>query len=154
MPGSSADRSVIVNRSLAEYLQPEGDVVGLRFLVRGFRDDRWNRVVGVVEDVTGRDLLSPACMQCAWQLYLPLEPERRYTQVLLRLADGAAPPIAELRRAIREVDPLVPSDDQLRTAAAGLHRLHNEPRFRALLFGSFAFIAIVLAALGIFAVVA
>ena len=150
---SAGDRSVVVSRALAQRLQPDGNAVGTRFRISGFRDDRWSRVVGIVGDVSGRDLLS-ACTQCGWQLYLPLEPERRYTEVLLRLAEGVPPPTAGLREAIKDLDPLVPSNDELETAAAGLQRFRGEPRFRAVLFGSFAAIAVVLAALGIFGVVA
>lgn len=151
--GAFVDRPVVVSRPLARYLQPEGDVMGLRFRIRGFRDDRWSRVVGVAGDVSGRDVLSPDC-ECGWQIYLPLEPGRRYTEVLLRLVDGTEPPLAGLRRAINELDPLVPSNDELETAAAGLRRYHGQSSFRALLFGSFAAIAVGLAALGIFGVVA
>jgi ABC-type antimicrobial peptide transport system permease subunit len=73
--------------------------------------------------------------------------------VLLRVADGAPPPAGALRGVISEIDPTVPSDDGLETAAASLHGFLAQQRFRAALFGSFAAMAVTLVAFGVMAVV-
>jgi ABC-type antimicrobial peptide transport system permease subunit len=58
-----------------------------------------------------------------------------------------------LRHAIAQIDPNVPSDDSLETAAASLHGFLGYARFRAALFGGFAVLAVALVAVGLLAVV-
>jgi ABC-type antimicrobial peptide transport system permease subunit len=86
-------------------------------------------------------------------MYLPLPVSRRYTEVLLRLADGAPAPAAALRSLITDVDPNVPADDELQTAAESLYGFLVQERFRAALFGGFAVLAVTLVAFGLLAVV-
>jgi hypothetical protein len=141
---------VVINRSLAQRYWPQGDALGARFRLSLAGDARWNRVVGIAADVRQRGLEAPSDML---HMYLPLNLDRRYGQLLMRLRPGLAPPVAEVRAAINRLDPQIPSDE-LETAVAGMLDSISGTRFRAALFGAFGLLAMVLAGLGIFGVVA
>jgi predicted permease len=145
---------VVLSRSLADSFWPGGPAVGQVFDLEDRRGTRRFHVIGIASDTMGRgDLLNIGCAACRWQLYAPLPAERQYTEVILRLADGAPPPIAALQAAIRDVDPGVPADDELGTAADRLVSATRRQEFNSLLFGAFALLAISLAAEGLFAMV-
>jgi putative ABC transport system permease protein len=77
----------------------------------------------------------------------------RYSELLVRLRPGVVPPVAALRDVLNRLDPQIPSDG-VETAAAALLDSMSGTRFRAALFGVFAAVALALAAVGIFGVVA
>jgi len=148
--GSSAERPVVINRTMASRYWPDDDAVGARFRFTGQTDERWNRVVGVAGDVTQLALDDDRRLH----VYVPLsELDRRYAELLVRLRPGVAPPVADLRTTIRRLDPQIPTDG-LDTAAARLVETISDSRFRATLFGSFGLVAVALAALGISGVAA
>ena len=91
---------------------------------------------------------------CDGQIYAPLTSNRWFTDVLLRISDGAPPPIVGLRAAINRIDPQVPADEDLETAAESLHDSIHIPRFQAALFAAFAGLALMLVAVGLSAVIA
>ena len=150
---AAAERPVVISSSLRRRFWRDRNPIGDGFQLTDSRGTRRYRILGVAGDASGRGLASPACPDCPWHMYAPLPGTRQYTEVLLRLADGAPPPVAGLRAAIGQIDPGVPSDDSLETAAASLHGFIGLPRFRAALFGGFAAVAVTLAALGLLAVV-
>ena len=88
------------------------------------------------------------------QIYAPLVSKRWFTEVLLRIADGAPPPITGLRTAITRIDPQVPTDEDVWTAADKLYDFIHIPRFQAALFAVFAGLALLLVAMGLAAVIA
>jgi hypothetical protein len=149
----ATERPVVISGSLRRRFWPDRNPVGDGFQLNDGRGTRRYRVLGVAADASGYGLSSPACEKCRWQMYLPLPGSRPSTEVLLRLADGAPPPVAALRAAIGEIDPNVPTDDGLETAAASLHGFLSQERFRAALFGGFATLAVTLVAFGLVAVV-
>jgi putative ABC transport system permease protein len=150
---AAAEIPVVISSSLRRRFWRDRDPIADGFHLTDSRGTRRYRILGVAGDASGRGLASPACADCQWQIYAPLPGTRQWTEVLLRLADGAPPPVAGLRAAIGQIDPGVPSDDSLETAAASLHRFIGLPRFRAALFGGFAALAVTLTALGLLAVV-
>ena len=150
---AAAEIPVVISSSLRRRFWGDRNPVGDGFYLTDSRGTRRYRILGVAGDASGRGLINPACAECQWQMYAPLPETRPYTEVLLRLADGAPPPVVGLRAAIGRIDPGVPSDASLETAAASLHGFLGQHRFRAALFGGFAALAVALAALGLFAVV-
>jgi hypothetical protein len=149
----AAERPVVISAALKRRFWPETNPVGEGFELTDSRGERRYRIIGVVDDASGRGLVSPACEACRWQMYLPLPAGRQYTEVLLRLADGAPAPTAALRGLITDIDPNVPADDELQTAADSLHAFLAQERFRAALFNGFAALAVSLVAFGLLAVV-
>jgi putative ABC transport system permease protein len=150
---ASGETPIVINRSMAKSFWPGGDPVGAGFRIAEPRGSRRYRVVGVAGDVF--DPLSLAgCDPCGPHIYRPLPDTRQYTDVLVRVAGNAPLPVAGLRDAVAAVDPGVPADDSLESAAASLYSTLNRQRFQATLFAVFAVIALALVALGIAAVIA
>jgi putative ABC transport system permease protein len=147
------ERPVVISNSLRRRFWPDRNPIGEGFRLTDRRGTRRYRIVGVTGDASGWGLASQTCTDCQWQMFLPLPDSRQATEVLLRLADGAPPPAAALRATISQIDPGVPADDSLETAAASLHGFLAQERFRAALFGAFAALAVTLVAFGLLAVV-
>jgi predicted permease len=150
---AAAERPVVISNSLRRRFWPDRNPVGDGFQLTDNRGTRKYRIIGIAGDASGRGLVGPTRSDYHWQMYLSLPTSRQYTEVMLRIADGAPPPVAALRAAIAQVDPHVPADDGLETAAASLHGFLGQQRFRAALFGGFAALAVALVAFGLFAVV-
>ncbi|MDQ3349822.1 MAG: hypothetical protein M3545_17895, partial [Acidobacteriota bacterium] len=148
-----SERPVVVSDSFRRRFWRRGNPLGEGFRLSDSRGTRRYRIVGIAADVSGRGIIRPTCEPCRWQLYLPLPDSRQHTEVLLRIADGAPAPVAALRATIGDIDPSVPSDDSLETGAGRLDGALAMPRFRAVLFGGFAALAVSLVAFGVLAVV-
>lgn len=155
-PFSGQDRGgaplvAIVNNNLARAIAGEGEVLGQRVRIPGMDGVAgWASIVGVVGDVhhggLARDPLP--------EIYFPFEqrPSRTWEMVLVAHGEGSAITTAQrVREEIRGLDPGLPAE--LDTMSHLLDADLAQPRFRALLLGAFAAIALILAAVGIFGVV-
>ncbi len=149
----TAEIPVVISSSLRRAFWADRNPIGAGFRLTERGRTRRYRVLGVAGDASGGGLASAACEKCQWQIYVPLPATRQYTELILRLADGASPPTAALRDAIARIDPQVPSDENLTTAEASLYRFLATPRYRAALFGGFAALAVTLVGFGLLAVV-
>jgi putative ABC transport system permease protein len=138
---------VVVNHSLARRFWPHGDAVGKRLKVGLGRSD-WYEIVGIVGDVHEEGLTAKPRPT----LYLSVLQGPNWTlAVALR---GSVPPralVASARQAVLSVDPQQPifdieSYDQ-RLAGSIAHQ-----RFSMLLLSLFAFLALLLASVGIYSV--
>jgi putative ABC transport system permease protein len=137
----------ILNRTAAERLFPGGDPLGHKILVGG---SAWE-IVGVVGDVRHRSLEqgSPP------EIYFP------YTQMwdisAVEMVVRSRLPVASLRggveAAIGATDPAIPADDY-RALDDIVDQAVSPRRFTLALLGGFAATALVLAALGLYAVLA
>ncbi|MEZ4425180.1 MAG: ABC transporter permease [Gemmatimonadota bacterium] len=142
----------VVSRSLAERLWPGQSAIGQRLRVRqtANADEEpgpWVRVVGVSED-----LLTSVGGSEGVGLHLPSSQNTStWGLVALRMRPGAPPPLAEMRRALRTLDPTVSLSE-----TGWLHDLvdaaSRPARFLAGLLGVFAAFAIAVALLGLYAV--
>jgi putative ABC transport system permease protein len=143
---------ILVSRALASHFWPRGSAVGGGLSFFNGSVVRRYRVLGVTGNVRGMDLEAPSCDRCRWQVYAPLPASRRYTELLVRVADGAPIPELGIRRAILDLDRQIPIDDGVITAAGRLRQWSSNTTFRAALLTTFATIGLALAALGIAAV--
>lgn len=140
------DSSVaVVNESLVRTYFPGENPIGRTIVYYG---QTRAEIVGVVADTRQQSLAEPAPPQ----LYAPLEPAT-YLNVLIRTAGDAGGAAAALRQAIRSVDPSLPLDrvgvmDEL------VHASVARPRFHALAASTFALIALLITALGIYGLTA
>jgi putative ABC transport system permease protein len=142
-----------VSRELAQRLWGASNPIGRRIKIGGRSSDwPWLEVVGVVGDTRYRELEAPPLT-----IYVPFlqtaNPGLRPTYLAVRSNRGAGAVLAEVRAAAREIDAglLVPesaSVSELR--AAPLAR----PRLMAGLAGVFAALALGLAAIGVYGMVA
>src|SRR3954454_1434352 len=152
---TASTRVSVLSETVARLLEPSGDAVGRRITLEDHpTPEDWLTVVGVVDDVRQWGPAQP--LHAA--IYQP------YTQVDKSFFLGhmtfavrtAADPVAlapEMRRALRAVDSNQPAasmvmmEDVLAAATA-------EPRFQARLLGIFALLALILALIGTYGVLA
>jgi predicted permease len=142
----------VVSRSFAERAWPRQDPIGKRFKF-GHADapSPWTSVVGVVDDVRYRELTYPRpVVYVAWAQQTDKPP---LSFVVARGAAGHALTARDADRLVRELEPRV-----LVTSVATMRqRLTTSlarPRFDAMVLGVFATVAFVLAAVGVYGVIA
>jgi putative ABC transport system permease protein len=155
---------VVISQATADRLWPRGDAIGQQFDIEG----RLHEVVGVAGDVRGdegrgatgggRDRQPPPAVY----LSAAQSPQPTMT-VLLRTSSGpsrgmgatndAAALAVAFRKAIREIDPALPAD-QVRPLDEWVAEAAAQPRLTTVLAGAFAGMALLLAAIGIYAVAA
>jgi predicted permease len=137
----------LVNETLARTLWPGQDPLGQVLVDNGPP----RRIVGVLADVRHRALERAS----GSELYLPLRQTDDYRAVylLVRGAVPAAPLVARVRDRLATISPDLPTND-VRILANLVDRAVSPRRFMVWLLSAFAVFAAVLAALGIYAVVA
>jgi predicted permease len=141
--------AVVVDQDLAAFLWGEG-AVGRRF--RLGEEGEWMRVVGVVRELRlmGRDQRDGP-----YQILYPASPERaeRWVEVAVRVAGDPRTALGAMRQAVSEIDP-EQTIWRLRTAADALAENEEEPRFLVTLMSLLAGVAVTLAAVGLYGVLA
>jgi putative ABC transport system permease protein len=148
-----APQPTVISRSLAAQLFADGVAIGRHFQIISPTHATRYRVIGVAADVRVWGLLLPNSPNRDAVLYSPMPEKRYFTDLILRVRQNAPLPISELRAAIARLDPDVPSDDELGSAAKGLDEMIGRPRFTAALFSVFAGLAVLLVGVGLSAVV-
>jgi putative ABC transport system permease protein len=139
----------IVDRTLAEAVFPGQDPIGHRISLEDEpKPGEWATIVGVVGGIRSETLAQAAPNQ----LYMPYSQNASSGMaVVVRTSGDPRSAAADLRRAVSVVDPEeavygILTMDEIVDSAAG------QPRFRALLTGIFAAMALLLAAIGIYGV--
>ena len=145
MDRASSERVVVVNETLARTLWPGQNPLGQMITTDGGR-----RVVGVVADIR-HEILEKAGGP---EMYLPMRQTGDYAsmQLVVRTAlppDGLA---AGIRTALRPIDPNLPVREFV-TLQDLVDRALSPRRFLVLLMAGFAAFALILASLGIYAVI-
>jgi len=151
---TSADRDgapgvVVISESLAQRLWPGQDAVGRRIYWGGV-GGRTRTVIGVAGDIRDVRLdARPIPMVYLSYSQLPLSG----MTILLRVRPGAPDVGGAVRRQIRAMDPLL-AVPEVRWLEANRADALSAPRFRTLLVGLFGGVALLLAAIGLYGVVA
>lgn len=142
----NAPRVAILNQSLARILWPGESPIGKRLTTKG---QSWD-VIGIVRDIKGRNLFEPP----GPILYLPLYQRDQPNMVLhVRTAVSPASLVAVLRREVNVLDKDLPlyavttMDEHVRAAL-------TPQRLLAYLIGGFGALALLLAALGLYGLLA
>lgn len=147
---SEASREVMLNAGFARRHWKPGEAVGrrIRFVSEGRRPDEWLTVVGIVRDVM---LTGPGGETSAPLVYGPWGGSRSLS--LMIRTDGHLDPVVPARTIMKSIDPRMPP-----VFVGSMRQLVNSaverPRFTALLLGSFTMIAVVLAAVGLYGMMA
>jgi putative ABC transport system permease protein len=147
-----APQVMIINEPMARQLFPREDAVG-RKIQTGQYDPRnpWTTIVGVVGDVryTGLDQAPEPTM------YTPYAQDSWWPTMYLAVRSPLGPEalLDEVRGAVAAIDPDI-ALAQVGTMDDLLGRSVAEPRFRAILLGLFAAVALLLAVVGIYGLVA
>lgn len=140
---------MVVGAALARQLWPDGVAIGrrLRFSAQG----RWSSVIGVVDDVAAHGLIGMV-ENGSFQVYEPfMETGARVGVLAVRAQGDGGTLTASLRALLREVEPEIVIRE-VTTASSLLDGSIATPRFNMVLLTIFATLALVLAAVGLFAV--
>ncbi len=141
----SSEPVIMINETMARRLWPGEDVIGK--IVRGGGE---RRVVGVVGDVRHLALEQGAGLE----MYLPIRQTRDYSSVdlVVRTTLPPAELASAVRAALKPIEPNLPAN-QFRTLQQLVDKAVSPRRFVVLLLGGFALFALILASLGIYAVI-
>ncbi|HEU4631145.1 MAG TPA: ABC transporter permease [Gemmatimonadaceae bacterium] len=154
---TDADRAgappvLVINETAARRFFPNGDAIGQRVTLGMSRDSArlGGEIVGVVGDV--RDFGLDVEVQP--QMYAPFDQwPMSDLSIVVRTAGEPTTLAAAVRRVVRELDPALPVA-RLTTLEQSVAESVARPRFYMLLLGSFAASALVLAAVGVYGVIA
>jgi putative ABC transport system permease protein len=143
----------LVNYTMAHRFWPNGDAIGkrLRFGHPEWKDDfPWITVVGIVGDTKLYGLSNPSRLE----LYLPYE-QSPTTEMSLVLRSSVDP--ASLTSAVREAVAAIDKDQPVANINTMTQLVDNSvatPRITLVLLGLFSLLALVLAAIGTYGVIA
>ncbi len=141
----ASDPVIIINHSMAESLWPSQNPLG-----QIINADRDRRIVGIAGDVRHLALERGA----GYEMYLPLRQTNDYDRVdlVIRTALPPAQFAAAVRSALQPLDPNLPAND-FRPLQQMVDKAISPRRFVVMLLGGFAGFALILAFLGIYAVI-
>ncbi len=145
-----AMRVAIVNEALARQAFPRGDAIGHRIMC-GLDALEFMTIVGIVGNVREYD---PSTAPLP-ELYMPYQQHPTYGASLRLVARTNLEPLAladRVREAIRGAAPDVPT--RMTTMRTTVSDAVAAPRFRAMLVGGFAALALLLAMAGVYGVMA
>jgi len=146
---SESQRVVILSESLARSLFPNEDAVGKQVWMPGPGEDMSN-VIGVVGDVRHQGLERDAIPQ----IYVPyMQSELWSAAIVIRTTSDPLRLAAAVRNQALAVDPRAAVYD-LQTMERRLATSMSSRRFNLLLLSIFALLALTLAAVGVFSVIA
>ncbi|MFN2507500.1 MAG: ABC transporter permease [Chthoniobacterales bacterium] len=149
---ASAPLAVIVNETLARKYYGNDNPVGKRLKVGGTdrTSNPWMEILGVVGDVKYEGLDTPT----APAYYMPfLQNPIRGMNLVVSASLAPAALAAAIRAEVRNIDPEIPVA-RVSTMEQLIDKSVAEPRFRTFLIGAFSSLAMLLAAIGIYGVVA
>jgi predicted permease len=147
--GEAAPRAVAINETAAREIFGDEDPIGQRFGSSIEQSGR-NEVVGVVRDIKYAEVRdrAPATMYVTHRQLPPMRPT-----LVLRTALDPAALMPTVRQAIREVDPAVPIG-QVSTQLANVEARLVQERLFANATALFGLLAVLLAAIGLYGVLA
>jgi putative ABC transport system permease protein len=138
----------VIDQSLADTWFPHGDAVGRRLRLPGLAADTF-QIVGVVGKVKRRGLDSDSRPQ----IYVPLDQDMsRFVSIVLRCSTSTDALAPALRRAVWSVDPNLPVE--VAALQDTLEGTLAQTRFTTRLIGVLGLIALALAVVGIYALMA
>jgi len=145
------DDDLVINRKLAQRFWPNGDALGARLRIGNGAKAKWMTIVGIAGDVTMPGVIELFTMQ----MYRPTSAANGFVTLVSFRADRSPALLdVEIKRAFENAG--VPATlVSIRGVESVLDsRILARPRFALVLFGVFASIALLLTAVGLYAIVA
>src|SRR5690349_2267889 len=153
----SARKVIVVNQALASRFFGDADPIGRSIKFNAFDKapdsprDAYFEVVGVVADVRNNGLQSPPQPEA----FLPFTISGALGRgILVRTATEPNSMLSSIRREIWAVDPNVAPSMGTTLVTTLEQESYSQPRFALIILGTFASIGLLLAAIGIFSVMA
>ena len=148
---ASAAREVIVNQALARLLWPDRDALGARMRFGDGKNATWYTVVGIARDVR---MPGRAPDFFALQVYeTPGSMEGSEGHLIVRARGDSATLQPLFARAIERAGVGVKLD-RIMSAKSALEFVYRAPRLATAIFVAFTVLAVVLAAVGLFGIIA
>lgn len=148
----NAMRVVMVNQALAKRFWTGSPI--RRRVNPGFADSKvWFTIVGVVEDTKNAGMDKPAGPELYFQVRQVNQFLGSNVNFVVRASNESAPLESSIRNTVRELDPSLPLYN-LWSMNEVVSKSMVQPRFLALLLATFSGIALFLAAIGIYGVMA
>ena len=149
---TTAARETIINESLARRLFPDRDALGARLSWSGKASGPWLTVVGIAADVHMPGGIGPEFFR--WQVYTsPASIDGNDGFLLVRSRGDSARLRPLLAHAIEQAGVGVKLQNVV-TSTAPLEFAYQTPRFALMVFGFFTLLAVALAAVGLFGIIA
>src|SRR5581483_1935526 len=148
--GLNSPPVVAVTQKMTRTFWPGDSAIGKR--IRPGNSKSWMTVIGVVADLKNGGLDKAA----GTEIFLPAFQAGNATQSPYAVVKTSGDPrrfANAINKAVHEIDPTVPVS-QIRTMDEVLSGAESRPRFLALMLTAFSSIALVLAAFGIYGVIA
>jgi putative ABC transport system permease protein len=147
----AAAKVVIINHTMARNLFPNESAVGKRLqIVNSEYSNEWREIVGVVGDVRYSGLDDPG----AAAIYTPFaQTPFMWSNLMIRTSVPPQTLFQSVRKAVVSVDSLLEASN-FRTMDQLVSESVARPRFNTSLLAAFAVLALALAAVGIYAVIA
>lgn len=154
--GEQTPKVVIANQAAARLYWHDENPIGRRIL-SGLDENTWSTIIGVVGNVKHAGLDADTSPEMYYH-YLQIPPEAMNLveptmALVMRTRVDPAAMVSAVRGEIRELDPDQPVFN-IRTMQEVLEGSVAQPRYRALLVSVFAGLALVLAAIGLYGVIA
>ena len=146
-----AGRVAVVNEYMAKKFWPKGDAVGKRFKFGNVTDtlNRWITIIGVAADIKHKQLTSNP----DYQGYMPYRQGGWNSAAIVARTQGDPVEITNtVLSALKQADPLLPAS-RVMSMDANITRSYWQQSLYGKLFGMFAAIAVVLAAIGVYGVI-
>jgi len=140
------EQVAVINEALARKYFPNEDPVGKHIRLA---DKKWLTITGVVGNEKDRNFFREMTWEEMPFVYRPIEQKTPGSANLLVRGAAVAPVLA----ALRSIDPGVPVSDA-EPLDARVAKVLAYPRFRALVLGGFAALALLLAGVGLYGVLA
>ena len=149
---ASSGRVSIISETMARALFPSGDAIGQRIRQASTEKPEWSQVVGIAADTR---IATFYRQPSAFQVYHPITQEPwQYSSFAARVEPGALKAVlAELRPAVAAIDPDLPVEN-LMTGDLMVERSSYDLGMLKQMLGAFALLGLLLAALGIYGVIA
>jgi macrolide transport system ATP-binding/permease protein len=139
----------IINDTLASRYWPHQDPLSQRLRVPG--QNEFRRIVGIVK-TANYQTLGEAPQSC---IYIPLRQNYSESMILyVRTERDPSQVIRSVQSEIRNIDPAVPIDDTTRTATKIIEQALWGAKIRVGLLGVFGFLALGLASIGLYGIMA
>ena len=151
--GEKSPAVAIVNEALARKYFPQANPIGLRIkLGRPGTERPWLTIVGVVADEKGQNFFHPMSWEEAPVVFRPMNQEPpSHVSLVVRTVTVGTSLAATIQKQISTLDNNVPTGD-VQTMNERLSRMLSYPHLRAIVLATFAGLALVLAAFGLYAV--
>ena len=151
--GEKSPAVAIVNEALARKYFPRENPIGKRIKITGRESDRrWLTIVGVTANEKDQDFFHPMSWEETPAVFRPVnqDPLARVSLVFRTVTESTSP-AAMIQKQIATLDSNVPTGD-VQTMNERLSRMLSYPHLRAIILATFAGLALLLAAIGLYAV--